>query len=228
MPKPRKQLVSVEATPYYHCISRCVRRAYLCGEDRLSGKSFDHRKTWLVDRMKHLAGIFAIDICAHAVLSNHFHLVLHVDRAKARSWSKEEVMERYEKLFPCTVGKTRELPEAVQLREISVWRERLWDLSWYMRCLNEAIARRANREDKCTGRFWEGRFRSQALLDPGALTLPSVRETAPRSSAALPRSPRTAEAGCQALDSSGPGRERVPSFVPIRPGPRRTAAPGSR
>ena len=169
MPKPRAQQVSLEATAYYHCISRCVRRAFLCGDDRLTGKSFDHRKQWLAERMQELTEIFAIDICSYGLMSNHFHVVLHVDRARALGWTDAQVAERYARLFRHTVMRARQLPETAWQRTVACWRVRLWDLSWFMRCLNEAIARRANREDRCTGRFWEGRFRSQALLDAGAL-----------------------------------------------------------
>ena len=177
MTRARNQLVSLDATPYYHCISRCVRRAYLCGDDPVSGKNFDHRKVWLVERMKQLAAVFAVDICAYAVMSNHYHLVLHVDRKAAQSWTQQEVIQRWTSLFQQnaaqieTLRKNRSSAAARERYRLTLesWRERLADISWYMRCLNESIARQANREDDCTGRFWEGRFKSQALLDDKAL-----------------------------------------------------------
>jgi len=169
MPKPRHQLVDVAATPFYHCISRVVRRAFLCGNDPLSGHNFDHRKLWIAERMKQLVDIFAVDICAYGLMSNHFHLILHLDSVRASTWSDAQVALRYEQLFRHTVEDARELPAKAWTDKVRLWRERLRSLSWFMRCLNESIARRANREDNCTGRFWEGRFRSQALLDQGAL-----------------------------------------------------------
>ena len=177
MPKPRKALVSLDATPYYHCVSRCVRRAFLCGEDAASGASYEHRRQWIQDRMVALAQVFAIDICAYAVMSNHYHIVLHIDDEAATSWSGREVIERWHGLFAGTVltqrllrGKTLSAAEMRVVDElVALWRGRLMDISWFMRCLNEEIARRANEEDRCTGRFWESRFKSQALLDEKAL-----------------------------------------------------------
>ena len=177
MPQPRKRLVSLTNTPYYHCISRCVRRAFLCGVDPLSGFDFSHRRDWVVERMKSLCGVFAIDLCAYAVMSNHYHIVVRVDGDAAQSWSGREVVERWLQLFSGPELVQRYLEEdPLSAAEqdavgswIDTWRQRLHDLSWFMRCLNESIARMANREDRCTGRFWEGRFRSQALLDERAL-----------------------------------------------------------
>ena len=177
MTRPRSAQVSLDDTLYYHCIARCVRRAFLCGEDTYSGQNFEHRRDWLVDRIKWQARLFAIDICAYAIMSNHYHVVVRVDREGASAWSEQEVIERWCKVFrgPLLIQSylageelgvvERETVSAI----VAVWRKRLMNISWFMRCLNEYIARQANREDHCKGRFWEGRFKSQALLDTRAL-----------------------------------------------------------
>jgi len=177
MTRPRSTQVSLADTLYYHCVARCVRRAFLCGIDPLTGENYEHRRDWLVDKLKSLASIFSIDICAYAVMSNHYHVVLRVDTDAAATWSEREVIERWTRLFSTPVLVERYLrsqnsSEAAdkKAREIiEEWRTRLTDISWFMRVLNESIARQANREDNCTGRFWEGRFRSQALLDDAAI-----------------------------------------------------------
>ena len=177
MTQARSTQVSLQDTAYYHCISRCVRRAFLCGEDKYSGQNFEHRRVWLVERMRLLSQVFAIDVCAYAIMSNHYHLVLHVNTANAESWSDEEVAQRWTALYKAPLLVSRwlggelkskaEINKTVEL--INEWRERLQDISWFMRNLNEFLAREANKEEGCKGRFWEGRFKSQALLDEKAL-----------------------------------------------------------
>ena len=178
MTKTREEQVCLEATSFYHCYVRCVRRAFLCGDDFSTGENYDHRKQWIVSRLKFLSYIYAIDICAYAVMSNHYHVVLHVDKARADSWSDEEVVERWLQLYNGTPLVNRWLQSAATMDDaellkvkesIDLWRERLSDISWFMRGVNETIARMANAEENCKGRFWEGRFKSQALLDEAAL-----------------------------------------------------------
>lgn len=174
---PRSALVSLAATSYYHCIGRCVRRAYLCGDDAVSGLSFEHRREWIVKRLAELSSTFALNLCAYAVMRKHYHLVLHIDSETADNWSDLEVLNRWCSLFsgPLIIQRYRKgehLSDAELLMvadRVSLYRSRLSDLSWFMRCLNENIARMANGEDNCTGRFWEGRFKSRALLDEKAL-----------------------------------------------------------
>ncbi len=173
----RKQQICLEETPYYHCISRCVRRAFLCGEDELTGRSYEHRRDWIVKKLKQLDGVFSISICAYAVMHNHTHTVVKIDREAALKWRDDEVIARWTKLYKPSPIVDRYLSGiqlskaelAVVAEDIEKWRHRLYDVSWFMRNLNESIAREANEEDKCTGRFWEGRFKSQALLDEAAL-----------------------------------------------------------
>ncbi len=171
----RNQQICVEETPYYHVVSRCVRRAFLCGEDKVSGKSFEHRRGWLIDRIKQVTSVFAIDVCSYAIMSNHFHIVLKVNSTE--NWNATQVLMTWCSLYSLPVLCERylkgEINTEAELRRVkeyvAEYRTRLMSVSWYMKSINEYIARMANEEDKCTGHFWESRFKSQALLDERAL-----------------------------------------------------------
>jgi len=177
MTRPREMLISLADTPYYHITSRCVRRAFLCGVDHYSGQSYEHRRQWVVDRIRLLSSLFAIDVCAYAVMSNHYHLTLKVCPEQLTDLSEDDIMERWCALFkgPLLIqnyrsGEDLDPVERASVSDtVNVWRSRLSSISWFMRCLNQPIARQANLEDKCTGKFWESRFTSQALKSEEAL-----------------------------------------------------------
>lgn len=161
----------------YHCISRCVRQAFLCGSDQYSGRSYEHRREWIRTRLEELSHVFAIEISAYAVMSNHLHVVLRTRPDWIDEWSDEEIALRWLAVFNAGFSNAdlkddikNKLLQALlknkpRLKEI---RSRLSSVSWFMRCTNEFIARKANREDGCRGRFWEGRFKCLALLDKSA------------------------------------------------------------
>jgi REP element-mobilizing transposase RayT len=177
MTRPRKALISLADTPYYHITSRCVRRAFLCGVDHYSGNNYEHRRQWVVDRVRLLSSLFAIDVCAYAVMSNHYHLVLKLCPEQLKELNDDEVMDRWCAMFkgPLLVQRYRDGENLKPFERstvsdiVNVWRSKLASISWFMRCLNQPIARQANREDKCTGKFWESRFTSQALKSEEAL-----------------------------------------------------------
>jgi REP element-mobilizing transposase RayT len=145
--------------------------------DSYSGQSYEHRRGWVEQRLLFLSSIFSIDICAYAVMSNHVHVVVHVDVPQVMAWTVNDVVQRWHCLHKGTLltqmfarGDTLSQGQQLTLdNTISEYRRRLHDISWLMRNLNEHIAREANKEDDCTGRFWEGRFKSQALLDEAAI-----------------------------------------------------------
>ena len=139
MTKPRVQLVSLDDTPYYHVISRCVRRAFLCGSE--GDRCYEHRRQWIEDRIRLLSSLFAVDICSYAIMSNHFHIVVKINPAEADNWSQDDVIRRWLTLFkgPLLIqrynrGEALGKAEHDTISDIAtVWRERLSSLSWFMK-----------------------------------------------------------------------------------------------
>lgn len=174
----RGEVINPVEVQVIHAVQRCVRRAFLCGYDSLTGKSYEHRRGWIRDRLEQLAGLFAIDCLTYSVMHNHLHVILRSRPDVAETWSDKEVARRWLRLFPVRRNDdgTAAEPSESELSSIvndpaslAERRRRLSDVSWWMRCLDEPIARRANREDECTGHFWEGRFTAQVLLDETSL-----------------------------------------------------------
>ncbi len=172
MTVPRRLIVNPSEVGWYHCVSRCVRRAFLCGDGH------EHRKDWVAARLRLLSHCFAVDVAAYAVMSNHLHVVVRIDPRGADSWTAAEVATKWLTVYarehdddgsPMAPSPEDIAVAAADWAWVSARRRRLGDLGWFMKALKEPIARRANREDEVTGHFWEGRFRSTALLDETAV-----------------------------------------------------------
>ena len=153
-------------------------------------------------RLEFLASIFGIDCLTYTVLSNHLHIVLRSRPDIVNTWTDEEIARRWLRLFPKRKKKdgSPAAPSASELHMITAdqerlkeLRSRLSDISWWMRCTSENIAKQANREDECTGRFWEGRFRAQLLLDEASLLACAAYVDLNPIRAALAETPETSE-----------------------------------
>lgn len=182
MTMPRSTYVKEGQQGIYHCFSRCVRRAFLCGVDRITGRDLSHRKQWLLERLRFLATVFSIDVCAYAIMQNHYHLVIRTRPDLVEGLSNQEVAARWLILSPRSrLTRDPDQPTeneinalAGQLDRIAQLRRRLSSVSWFMAKINEFIARSANKEDEVKGRFWEGRFKCQVLLDEAAVAAAMV------------------------------------------------------
>lgn len=171
MARPRREIIAPEITRYYHIRSRCVRGAFLLMQQD------DRRRRSAYERVKLLEAVFAVDVISLSLMDNHFHLILRMNPEEAEAWSPRDVVERWARVHPPRNGSwtALELTEKwfveQQADEVSVEhrRQKLADISQYMKDLNQEIAQKANREDGVTGHFWAERFRSVALMDEGAL-----------------------------------------------------------
>jgi hypothetical protein len=99
----------------------------LCGIDKFTGQSYEHRRGWVEERLLFLSSVFSIGICAYAVMGNHTHIVLCVDKDLADNWSTGEVIKRWHKLYQGTLlsqkyqrgDKLRKAKEDTQCAEIN-------------------------------------------------------------------------------------------------------------
>jgi hypothetical protein len=197
----RSQLVDVSVSRWYHCISRVVRRARLLGEGADSATG--DRKLWIERRLKELDAIFAVSVGGFSVLDNHLHLLLRLDPEIAKNWTDREVVDRWFKLYPPR-GTDRKPLATTKLKDlvakrlsdanwIAKTRDRLSSLSWFMKCLKEPLSRLVNKAEKCTGAFFEGRFKSIAVLDEEALLAVSAYIDLNPVAAGIAATPETSE-----------------------------------
>jgi REP element-mobilizing transposase RayT len=178
MPRPlRSEIYNASEVCIVHVVQRCVRRAYLSGVDFVSGQDYSYRREWIRQRIEKLASVFGVDVLTYAILSNHLHVVLRNRPDVVVAWSDKQVALRWLQIFP---GKrideqlgdptTADIDALIKDPErLALVRKRLSDVSWFMRALSEPIARLANKQEQCTGAFWEGRFRAQRIIDEAAL-----------------------------------------------------------
>ncbi len=171
MTMPRAHLVDPSVTRWYHCITRCVRRAFLLSEGPVN------RQEWIELRLEQLASIFAVAVGGFSIMDNHLHVLVRLDPDVATGWTDEEVVRRWGLLFPPRDKSRQPLPVTKAWVEwrlkdvawVAMARSRLQSLSWFMKCLKEPLARLANRQDETRGAFFEGRFKSVAILDDESL-----------------------------------------------------------
>ena len=94
MTMARARLVDVSVTRWYHCITRCVRHAFLLADGP------ENRKERIEQRLQELAEIFSISVGGFSVMDNHLHVLGRLDPDTATAWSDEEVVRRWGRLFP--------------------------------------------------------------------------------------------------------------------------------
>lgn len=171
MTMARSRLVDPSVTRWYHCVTRCVRRAFLLGDEKYN------RKEWIENRLEELADCFAVAVGGFSVMNNHLHVLLRLDPNVAAAWSDEEVVRRWGRLCPPRDKSRQPLPVSDEwvkwrlqdVKWVAATRERLQSLGWFMKYLKEPLARLANRQDDARGAFFESRYKSVAIFDEEAL-----------------------------------------------------------
>lgn len=192
MTTPRSGVVQYKKSAYYNCTSTCVRKLSLLGD----GKTRDYRRVWIKMMLRSLAEVFAIDVVAHAIMSNHVHILLRTHPERVKQWSNHEVISRWSKVYPQSVMKwaramlaaDKALRDSMNITDISAidletaiqvvaldedrvaeQRRELVSVSRFHQIFKQDVARRANQEDGVTGNFWRSRFNCKVVIGTKAV-----------------------------------------------------------
>jgi hypothetical protein len=179
----RREIVRPGQPGIFHVFSQCVRQAFLLGMDRNTGRDYNHRRLWFIDRLQLLTANFVIDVGFAAIMSNHFHLVLRTTPRLVKRMGSWEVARRWLRIYPGKrvlngpwIEPTEEQVKALaeDKEQIAKIRKRLSSVSWFMAALCEWVARKANLEDGTRGRFFAGRFGCREFRTEGGLLIGGI------------------------------------------------------
>jgi len=170
----RSKYLNLETTKYYHCITRCVRRSFLCGYDEVTQKDYNYRKEIIKNFLQILTKAYFIEICSYAIMCNHIHLVLYVNDTNVQSVKDDEILNRWSLIYPSSASEIKYSilnndPEDDIKSKIERCRNKLCCISSFMEKFNLTLSKQFNKEDNCKGRFWEGNFYLQPIYDMQAL-----------------------------------------------------------
>jgi hypothetical protein len=169
--KLRSNEIDLSETRVYHVVSRCVRAIHMLRADD------DSRKELCMQYLELLSENTAVEVAGFSLMDNHLHLLLRVDVERGDGWTGGEVASRWLKLHPVRNGYFQPVePTAHQIGElveedgwVEATREKLCSISQFMKELKQRVAQTANRADRVTGAFWEGRYKVTAVHDEAQL-----------------------------------------------------------
>lgn len=177
----RSDVVREGESGFYHVWTRCVRRAYLFGDDEQTVGDYKYRRSWLLQYLVQLCRLFAVEVNFHAEMKNHFHLLLRTRPDIVNLWSDEEAVRRWMticRLIRSEDGETiRELEDKeveAKLRDpekVAQIRKNLSSVSQFMKALCEHTARRINREDGVSGACFESRFGCRRIENEAGIVI---------------------------------------------------------
>ena len=176
--------ISLKVSADYHVTSRCTRSLHLLVPEEASDlpegavpEHPDGRKNLLLDRLRFLSGVMAIDVSAFSVMGNHLHIALRTRIEEALAWSDEQVVDLWRILHPhrdrrqkpretTAEDRAADLADRHFVREC---RRKLRDVSQFMKELKQFVAQEINKLEGVPGQLWAGRFKAKRIEDPAAL-----------------------------------------------------------